>query len=123
METFTKSNVKQIASEIEDAVQEIAKKYNINMKSAGGSFSGIDCTLKLKLRIMGEVAEKKYANDAKLLGLPADIIGKTFNLRASTYTIKRVDLNKIKYPVIAENQNGKSFKFGVEDIKQLMNLK
>lgn len=119
---FTKPLVRQIGSEIEKAVQEIAEKHNIGISYNGGSVSMLDSTVKLKLIAKGEEAEVQNGVLAKSLGLPEDIIGMTFTERASIFTIERIDMNKIKYPIIAKNQNGNPYKFTVDSIKRHLNL-
>ena len=120
---FTKPLVKQIASEIEVAVQEIAKKHDISITYGGGNFLGFDCTIKLRLAAIGKEADEENAAYAKMLGLPEDIVGKTFINKLSTFTITRLDINKIKYPVLARNQNDLPYKFTVDAVKGYMKLK
>ncbi len=115
---FTKPLIRQIGSEIEAAVQEIAKKHNIGIAYGGAKLSDINCTLRLKMRAKGEAADKANGSYAELLGLPKDIVGKTFKYRTSTYTIKGLDIQKIKYPVIVKNH----YKFTVDSVKRALNL-
>lgn len=112
-----------MTQEIEEAVQAIAKKYGVDIKQAGASFSDIDAIVKLEIKTKGTKAKEAHEMSATILGLPKDIVGKNFKQRASTFTVTSLDMKKIKYPVIAVNQNGKSYKFTVDSVKSLMGLR
>lgn len=120
---FKKSDANQIMDDILAAVKDVESKHNITIHAQGGSIGVTDMTLKFKV----VTADKEAMTDAMgpfatMLGLPKDIIGKKFQQKASEFEIIRLDPNKIKYPIIARNQNGTTYKFSVDQVKQLMNI-
>ena len=59
----------------------------------------------------GFVASRNEA-DASLLGLPSDIVGRTFSFRRSLYEVIEINIGRPKYPVTAERvPDRKRFKF------------
>ena len=50
---------------------------------------------------------------ATSLGLPADLVGQSFKVKRTTYTVTGVTLRNHKYPVLATTQTGKRYKLDV----------
>tara|TARA_Y100000310_G_scaffold91693_4_gene89163 strand:+ start:1175 stop:2113 length:939 start_codon:yes stop_codon:yes gene_type:complete len=53
---------------------------------------------------------------AKRLGLPEDVVGRSYRSRRTTFTVTGFKTANHKYPVLATNQNGKRFKLSVEQV-------
>jgi len=56
---FDKSVVNTMHAEMEASLQAIARKYNVGIHMAGGSFSPVEATLKFKLKIMDQQAAEE----------------------------------------------------------------
>ena len=96
-----RENLKDIHSDINEALSIIAKKKGLDSISIGSmSFSDN----KFTTRITG-ISSKE---DLKRQGLP---IGKKFTNLGKEYTIVDVKQRSPKYPIIAEDISGKKYKF------------
>lgn len=119
---FDRILAKTIETETIKALDKISKKYGVTIRPNGGTLGYNDFVMKLKIEKVG--IEKTYSDVVfNLLGLPKDIIGKSFTVRNSVYTITELAPNRPKYPVIARNSDGKSFKFTIEAIKNYLKIK
>lgn len=58
-----------------------------------------------------------FAANARVLGLPADCLGKTFMAKGTAYRITGIALNRPKFPVSAERvSDGMQFKFALSGV-------
>lgn len=119
---FDKTLAKTIQTESIKALDAISKKYGVTIVSNGGTLGTNEFVMKLKIEKTG--VAKNYPDVVfNSLGLPNDIIGKSFTIRNLVYTITELAPNRPKYPVIAKNPDGKSFKFTVDAIKNHLKIK
>lgn len=58
------------------------------------------------------IAEKDFKRNAFYFGLNADDFGKSFKSRGETFTICGIKPRSRKYPILAKNARGKTYKFG-----------
>lgn len=125
---LTKNQVKDIHQECVAALQGVAKKHGVEIKSAGGSFGAFDATLKFTVvksdsaakAAMRERDEKEFKTLASLYNLPADSFGKTFVSAGKSYTICGVRSRATRCPILTVNAEGKKFVWPVESIKLLL---
>jgi hypothetical protein len=70
-------------------------------------------------------AKTKEAESFKLFatayGLKGEDFGKSFKSNGHTYKICGLKTKSGKYPVLAEREDGRKFKFGAEHIKLVLN--
>ena len=117
--SFNRTLAKKVQEESEKALAEIAKKYGVTIKGAGGSLGSNDFTMKMKVELVGvKKTYDPYVYTA--LGLPENVIGKTFVSRGEKYEITEISTRSPKYPVIARNSKGKGFKFTVDSVNRLI---
>lgn len=93
---------------------------------AGGSISQTG-TLTLKIGFTPGGAEGKAAADnskaaiyAPMLGLPSDIMGRSFTSRGETFKVVSLKPERPKFPVTGERADGKLFKFAAEDVRRML---
>ncbi len=83
-------------------------------------------TLKVEVAKKGDggIVESRIARDFKnnagLYGLEPDDLGKTFEQNGETFTIKGLKTRNRKFPIIAENNKGQSYKFGEQMVKLML---
>ncbi len=120
--TFTKENLKVIDAEINAALQAVATKHGITLRASGGTYSGAEFTTKIKGSVKDTQAlNAANANALRVLGLPADTIGKSFSNLGKSFTISDVNLSLYKRPIVAKCANdGKEYIFTPEIIKRLI---
>lgn len=68
-------------------------------------------------------SEDTSSTTATGLGLPDDIVGKSFKVRRTTYTVTGFNTRNFKYPVLATTQNGKRYKLDVDFVLTGLGLK
>ncbi|MEI6047588.1 MAG: hypothetical protein WCS03_01700 [Bacteroidota bacterium] len=115
-----------LRNEIQSAFDAIKSKYGLSKLSLGNisfnlsSFTG---------KISGEVVNPEKGNyeqyEAEFFamkhGLPQDFIGSEFLMESSVYKITHIVTSRPRFPIIAHcDENGKTFKFTVPRIKELL---
>lgn len=128
MATINKPLLHTLRSEIEQALLEISKKYNLEIKAGSGSFSPSNATLKLEISsksTTGEVLTKEavsFKTNAILFGLKSEDLGKTFRSQGLTFKITGLNTKAHKMPVVASCiENNKTYKFSVDAVKRYLN--
>ena len=124
MKRIGSGELKLLATEIEEAVQSVAKKHGIQIKRGRGVYGGANATLKLEIATMGTggQVQTREAEDfklyAKLYGMEADDLGKEFtDFDGEVYKITGFKPRSRKYPVLVERCDGKGFKMPVARVK------
>ena len=118
--------LKLIASDIETALQDVSKKYHVDIKYKGGSFTPTNATLKLEINPISDTGETvtSEASDFKLyapmFGLNPDDLGKSFVSNFQTYTIIGLKKKSHTYPVLCKRSDGKLFKYPATTVKMLL---
>lgn len=116
-----KTIAKNIQAECELALQKVAEKYGVTISGHGGTISENEFIMKLKVEQAN--VKKQYSETTfSILGLPTDIIGRTFVSNGLTHTITEISKRAPKYPIITQASNGKSYKFTVDSIKKSLKL-
>ena len=122
MLVFDRNLAKKIQEEASLALEKVAKKYGVTIKNNGGTLGENDFIMKMKIEVVGTV--KKYDPYIyRALGLPENIIGKTFVNRGSKFTITELNTRAPKFPVIAKDETGKGYKFTTTAVKTLLKIK
>lgn len=113
-----RSKAAEIHQDVRKAIQEIEKRHGVKLVKSNGTYtpSGNNLTLKLDF-IPAAMEARNFERESILLGFKRNIAGMSFKSGRSTYVITEVRLRNSKYPIIAENQNGASYKFTVNQIK------
>ena len=118
MAAFDAATRKALTKELEEAAKTIAAKYGMEAVYTNGSYGEVVFSTKIEFRAPGWT----NAGFAPVLGLPADIIGKTFRYKTKIFTVKSLNPSKPKNAVTVEDQNGKGFVCSPDQLKQFMNL-
>ena len=117
IESFGATERKIIAAEMLAATQAIAEKYGLTAEQKGGSYDSTTFTPKFVFVLPAANAAKKEQEAAlygPMLGLPADIVGKTFHDGAKTFTVVGLNPSRPKNCVELKDQNGVGFKCGAQ---------
>ena len=118
MAAFDAATRNALTHELEEAAKAIAAKYGMETNYKSSSYGPAVFSMKIEFLAPGWT----NAGFAPVLGLPADIIGKTFRYKTKIFTVKSLNPSKPKNAVTVEDQNGKGFVCSPDQLKQFMNL-
>jgi len=132
IEQFNKQTLGVLRNEIQNALNDIAKKHglsSIDMKNISYNAEGTSFTTKLEARTLAKSIDPSFLQSQKRLfrmyGLPEDSIGRQFQSGNQTFQITSFDSKKPKFPVLAKLVVGgriteRGFKFPIERAKSLL---
>ena len=124
---FNKSNCGVISKDILAAIQEVAAKHGINIRTGNGSFRDNNFTLKLEMATISEGGEiqtkamQDFKDVCRRYGLVEEDLGRTFKCESTgkTYTIVGAKPRSYKYPILCkEHGTGKLFKLPVARVQR-----
>ena len=106
------------------ALQAVAEKYGLVVKSRGGKWNSDNATLRFEFATVGQtgVVVTTSVRELELYGrrfglLPTDL-GRKFIVRGQTYEVTGLTKRSYKYPVCATQlSTGKPFKFRPQTVK------
>lgn len=117
--------LKEIREDVNKALIEVGKKYNMQMHL--GNISYDECGFKGKLiatlndidgKHPTQVNFEKYCN---IYGLDVTDYNKEFTRSGKTFIVKDIKVSSRKYPILCEcKQDGKMYKFVEDDVKRLI---
>jgi hypothetical protein len=116
------SDLRLIQAEINNALSEIASKYNmVSMRVGAIGFGGSSHQVThFHAKIEAIVEEIKQAADLSILGLPTDAIGKTIRYQGREFTITGVNPKKPKFGVQATTAQGKTYNLVTESVIRIL---
>ena len=117
IKTLDRQNIRLINSEINNAVQEVAKKYGVEIKTGSSSYTSNSATTKVVISTVGDDGVvmtrevEDFNNNKELFGITKNI-GDTFSHRGVEFKIAGLMPRSRKFPVLGKRvSDGKEFKF------------
>lgn len=129
VETINRELVKSLRMHFQEALDGwLAKSFlgQLKIHVGNATYTESNATLKVEVSLVGKDGEVKtkdaehFKTYAILYGLKEEDFGKSFKSNGHTYKIVGLKTKSGKYPVIAEREDGKKFKFGLEYIKLIL---
>ena len=123
IKSFDRPAVKALRSDLDIALAKVAKAYGIEISTGNISFSGDNCTIKVKAAVIGAggmVMTKEATDFARYakFELPGVSLGDTFMNAGTTYTITGWKSRSRKSPVTAiSSANGETYRVPVSMVK------
>lgn len=120
--TIDRSALRMINADINSAIQLVARKYGVSIKTTNSTFSNKTATTKVEISVISangvvNTPERDAFNRyAKMFGVTKNL-GETFNHNGATFTISGFAPRSSKYPVLATDSRGKGYKFSVRAIQ------
>ena len=117
--SFNRQNIRQINSELEAALKQVAEKYGLEVKLGNTRFSVDNFTTKVQVATVGEggITMSKEATDFNryktILGINMEL-GQEFQRSGKTFTIVGLKPRSKKYPILAKCSDGKTYKLPVD---------
>jgi hypothetical protein len=112
-----KLTVQHIRKRLATALEPLAKELAVAIDIGNCTFRENNCQFKLNVALLNSegkaITEEAdcFKNNAKLFGFEPDDLGRKFVFRGQSYAICGLKPKSSKYPVIAQSDNGKSYKF------------
>jgi len=124
---FDKVVCKKLSAEVIKAIQDIGKKYNVDIAPAGGTFSDPEYKMKIKFNVIDSSGKSisKEAEDFKqyagMFGLNPEHLGAKFFSGGDEFEITGLKTRNRKLPIIATQvKTGVSYKFREDFIKRAL---
>ena len=120
IETFNKPQIVQLRSEIDKALDRVAKEYGITISAGNCSFSGNEANFKLKLNTIGEggtviTRESKMWNLYKSRTNCSHLnVGDTIIIQGNSYTLSGYNTRAKKAPINFTDSRGNGYKCSIE---------
>jgi hypothetical protein len=120
IESFNKPQIVQLRSEIDKALDRVAKEYGITISAGNCSFSGNEANFKLKLNTIGEggtviTRESKMWNLYKSRTNCSHLnVGDTITIQGNPYTLSGYNTRAKKAPINFTDSRGNGYKCSIE---------
>lgn len=117
--SFNRQNIRQINSELEAALKQVAEKYGLEVKLGNTRFTGDNFSTKVQVATVAEggITMSKEATDFNryktILGINMEL-GQEFQRSGKTFTIVGLKPRSKKYPILAKCSDGKTYKLPVD---------
>lgn len=116
---FDRAICQQLAADVKTALEAVAKKHGLTVKSAGGRFNPTEFTEKLKWTVGDKAAVAKQAkadwdSSCGILGLKPTHFSKEVECRGQVWRVCGLNPRRRRYPVLAENANGQFLQLSVD---------
>ena len=124
--SFTKSEVGNIASEIQSAISGIATKHGIKLEVQKTKGDALSAWISIKAEVVigaEDLKKDMFCDTCDIYGLEKDDYGKIFLSKGEPFKIVGIKIANRKYPIIAENMNGTSYKFPPAFVRNALALR
>ena len=119
IESFNKPQIVQLRSEIDNALNSVAKKYGITISAGNCSFSGNEANFKLKLNNIGD-GGTVITRESKMWDLYKSRtncshlnIGDTITIQGNSYTLSGYNTRARKAPINFTDSRGNGYKCSI----------
>ncbi len=117
MAQIDRNTCKQITADAQAALNAVAEKYGLTVKVSGGTY--VDTSFRTKVEFLtADAAEQDWRRVAALVGLHPDDFGRSFTVHGDTYRVVGINLRAQRFPVIAEREDGRRFKFAATAVQR-----
>ena len=119
IKAFNRANIKGLRNEIDEALDQVAKKYGITISAGNCTFSGNEANFKLKLNTIGDNGTvitresqmwdlyKSRTNCSHLN------IGDTITIQGNSYTLSGYNTRARKAPINFTDSRGNGYKCSI----------
>lgn len=120
---FTKTNLRTIRSDIDAALAAVEAKHDIKFNLGNIRFSNNNFRAKFEANVVADASgnvvnpdEVHFNQNRWRIGIAKDAFGKTFTFQGETFTVSGINTRAKKYPVKANDRNGRRFKFSMNSL-------
>jgi hypothetical protein len=125
---FNRETVQKILEECEEALKAVAERHGLNLLRKHCSYNEGEMPVAFKLVVReGEGSqasrdEADFKNYATLVGLEPSAFGATFRSGGRMFKVAGLNPRAHRFPIIAEDERGKRFRFPAETVKALVEV-
>ena len=124
IKSFDRNSCKVLSENMMKELEKVAKKYGVHVERGRGTFTGPNFDIKVKFSTVSDGAvqtkeRQDYERFHASCGLPGDLLDGQFVYNNKVYTVIGLKPRSKKYPVLAEREDGKVFKFGANFINSV----
>lgn len=114
--TIDKQMLQQLRDDINAALIEVGKKYDIELHAGNCSFTDIGMTFQLKGEVtdsdaVAEANQREFEAFVRYSDIDPRAFGQTFTNNGETFLICGVKPRNRKYPILAKGPNNATYKF------------
>ena len=119
---ITDTKINKVQAKIQAAIAQIEKEEGVSISFGSIKYNSAyySATMKVSTTEKSEKVDGIYESICKRLGFTQNEIGLSFNASMGEMIITDIKTKNRKYPVIAQAQNGTSYKYSVDHIKKLV---
>jgi len=123
IESFNRQNVKLLRVEMEEALKQVAERYDLGISLGSISYMEANFNVRVEVATKSEdgavisTAALAFKRNSKWDGIKPEALGEKFNFKNKDYTITGWNTRAKKYPVQAEDEQGKGFGFMPKSIR------
>ncbi len=122
---LTKKEFQQFRQEADEVLSQLAEKYDINIKAGNISYNKSSFNLKIeatKKEVNGKSFEQaEFEKYCLIYDLQPEDYNREFVYAGKKYNITGFKPRSRKYPVLVKCDDGKTYKFTKEMVKQVLN--
>jgi hypothetical protein len=116
---FSRANIKGLRNEIDEALDQVAKKYGITISAGNCTFSGNEANFKLKLNTIGE-GGTVITRESQMWDLYKSRtncshlnVGDTITIQGNPYTLTGYNTRAKKAPIQFKDNGGNNYKCSI----------
>ena len=119
IKAFNRANIKGLRNEIDEALDQVAKKYGITISAGNCTFSGNEANFKLKLNTIGDngtviTRESQMWDLYKSRTQCSHLnIGDTITIQGNSYTLSGYNTRARKAPINFTDSRGNGYKCSI----------
>lgn len=126
IENFNRENLPLLRVALDGALSKVAAEWGITLELGTMRFDPRTVEVKVKMFLPSDGAPTPEAlafkRDAKLVGLKAEDLGRTFPFQGRTYTITGLQWRRNGSKVTVTRDDGKGFGSAVEALKRILTV-
>lgn len=119
---LTRSNLRDMERDINEALKPIAEKYGVVMNAGGGSFEPTNARLHLSIATKGKGGSvntreaEDFKRNAFRYGLKPEDLGREFTEGGHTYKIVGCKPKSYQYPILCVRDGSKTYKMPADRV-------
>jgi len=121
---FTRDGLRDLAQDIDKALEEVAKKHGINIRTGNSRYSNLEATMKLELKLANESGENQadehnFKTYALTYGIEPDWFGATIHLSGTAFKVTGLNMKSPKNRInLVRVKDNKGFKCPVAVLRR-----